>query len=128
MQINTCTNYYLSDCYAETKSNKIIPSYSTLKYTIKWNKTHIAYINHNNINDQVFEKEKKIKGFIYCHNQNPYITIEEITTNLFIYINSVVFKAEMFKYKLSLSGDSMNYCYNNGCPSGYYNKYVKKYE
>ena len=120
MEINTCSGYYYSNCNPNTKNVEAINAHSILKYTIKWDKTHIIYINNNNENNREFEQIMQTKGFIYFKNLNPYIIEDGIESKTLIYINSVVFRAEMFKYKLSLSGDSMNYCYNNGCHSGYY--------
>ena len=121
MEVNTCSNYDYSNCNANTKHNITIYAHSTLNYTIKWNKTHIIYINQNKENDKIFEETMSSKGYIYFNNFNHTIIKEGFSdTTTYIYINSVVFRAEMFKYKLSLSGDSMNYCYNYGCHSGYY--------
>jgi hypothetical protein len=103
---------YNGPSYANVNLN--IQPHRSIKYTIKWNNKFITF---DGIEKPSSSSTIAYSTYIHFRNKNP---IGTDGNDLYIYINSAFFRVELFKYKLSLTGNTHNYCYRSGCLENYY--------
>ena len=104
-----------SGCVNKTGEN--IPSQGFIKYHIKWDEKYIYFKGEFDDNFDKRTSKLSTSGYIVIYNIDP----KPEDALPLIFITSVLLRAEMFKYKLTISGNRMNFCYNLGCMnSGYY--------
>ena len=112
--IDFCSNYYPSSGCLNS-SELQIPSQGFIKYHLKWDDNYVSFKGED---DTEFDKriaKPENHSFIVIQNLDP--PVEPFPV---IYLTSMLLRVEMFKYKLALSGNRMNYCNGNGCINTFY--------
>ena len=109
------TSYSTSSCAVRTDLH--VPPKGFIKYHIKWDEYNIYFKGEGE--SGFYHRDQRITNtaFIVLYTTDPYPSKAPIPV---MYITSVLLRAEMFKYKLTISGDRMNFCYNYACLSSTY--------
>ena len=115
--IAVCYNYTssLSSCINFT--DLYIPSYGFLKYHIKWSNNYISFRGEDDLDFITKNYNINQHSFIVIYNID-YISDEDLINYPvypYIYLTSILYQAELFTNKLSLTGNRMNFCENLGC-------------
>ena len=109
------TSYSTSSCAVRTSLH--VPPKGFIKYHIKWDEYNIYFKGEGE--SGFYHREQRVTNtaFIVVYTSDPRPTTGQIPV---LWITSVLLRAEMFKYKLTISGDRMNFCYNYACLSSTY--------